>query len=95
MACPACWGQSHLTPPVLGPLKTPCVVSISSHLTVFLQKQKDPHKLSEQQEALCDGQNPLPIYVSVSVRDNYSTNDFKGKHEVSDPVGLELATEFL
>lgn len=73
----------------------PCVVSISSHKTVFLQNQKDPHKLSEQQEALCDGQNPLPIYVSVSVRDSYSTNDFKGKDDVSDPAGLKLAAEFL
>ncbi|KFV05102.1 Cytosolic phospholipase A2 epsilon, partial [Pterocles gutturalis] len=43
----------------------------------LLNDGKDPHKLSEQQEALCDGQNPLPIYVSVCVRDNYSTNDFK------------------
>ncbi|XP_075569262.1 cytosolic phospholipase A2 epsilon-like [Pelecanus crispus] len=43
----------------------------------LLNDGKDPHKLSEQQEALCDGQNPLPIYVSVSVRNNYSTNDFK------------------
>uniref|UniRef100_A0A8D0F4V7 PLA2c domain-containing protein n=1 Tax=Strix occidentalis caurina TaxID=311401 RepID=A0A8D0F4V7_STROC len=43
----------------------------------LLNDGKDPHKLSEQQEALCDGQNPLPIYVSVSVRDSYSTNDFK------------------
>ncbi|XP_055648556.1 cytosolic phospholipase A2 epsilon-like [Falco peregrinus] len=43
----------------------------------LLNDGKDPHKLSEQQEALCDGQNPLPIYVSVSVRDSYSTHDFK------------------
>ncbi|KAM6335847.1 cytosolic phospholipase A2 epsilon-like [Podargus strigoides] len=43
----------------------------------LLNDGKDPHKLSDQQEALCDGQNPLPIYVSVCVRDNYSTNDFK------------------
>ncbi|KFV52746.1 Cytosolic phospholipase A2 epsilon, partial [Tyto alba] len=43
----------------------------------LLNDGKDPHKLSEQQEALCDGQNPLPIYVSVSVRNSYSTNDFK------------------
>ncbi|NWX13143.1 PA24E phospholipase, partial [Aegotheles bennettii] len=43
----------------------------------LLNDGKDPHKLSDQREALCDGQNPLPIYVSVSVRDNYSTNDFK------------------
>ncbi|PKU35966.1 cytosolic phospholipase a2 epsilon-like [Limosa lapponica baueri] len=43
----------------------------------LLNDGKDSHKLSDQQEALCDGQNPLPIYVSVCVRDNYSTNDFK------------------
>ncbi|KFP40899.1 Cytosolic phospholipase A2 epsilon, partial [Chlamydotis macqueenii] len=43
----------------------------------LLNDGKDSHKLSEQREALCDGQNPLPIYVSVCVRDNYSTNDFK------------------
>uniref|UniRef100_A0A493TTR2 PLA2c domain-containing protein n=1 Tax=Anas platyrhynchos platyrhynchos TaxID=8840 RepID=A0A493TTR2_ANAPP len=43
----------------------------------LLNDGKDPHKLSEQREALCDGQNPLPIYVSVCVRDNYSTQDFK------------------
>ncbi|XP_009693916.1 PREDICTED: cytosolic phospholipase A2 epsilon-like [Cariama cristata] len=43
----------------------------------LLNDGKDPQKLSEQREALCDGQNPLPIYVSVSVRDGYSTNDFK------------------
>ncbi|XP_042718436.1 cytosolic phospholipase A2 epsilon-like [Lagopus leucura] len=43
----------------------------------LLNDGKDPHKLSDQREALCDGQNPLPIYVSVCVRDNYSTQDFK------------------
>ena len=74
---------------------SPCIISISSHVPVFLQNQKDAHKLSEQQEAVCDGQNPLPIYVSVSVRDSYSTNDFKGKDDVSDPVGLKLTTAFL
>lgn len=63
-------------------------------LTFFLQNQKDPHKLSEQQEALCDGQNPLPIYVSVCVRDSYSTNDFKGKDVLWDPLRLKLAAEF-
>ncbi|NXK54218.1 PA24E phospholipase, partial [Chauna torquata] len=43
----------------------------------LLNDGKDPHKLSDQREALCDGQNPLPIYVSVCVRDSYSTQDFK------------------
>jgi len=95
VVCPACWGQSRLAPPSLGLYSSHCLVSISSNVTVCLQNQKDPHKLSDQREALCDGQNPLPIYVSVCVRDNYSTNDFKGKDDVSDPVGLKLATEFL
>ncbi|NWJ06134.1 PA24E phospholipase, partial [Crypturellus undulatus] len=43
----------------------------------LLNDGKDPHKLSEQRAAVCEGQNPLPIYVSVCVRDNYSTHDFK------------------
>lgn len=73
---------------------TICCFHLLSYNT-FSSYQKDPHKLSEQQEALCDGQNPLPIYVSVCVRDSYSTNDFKGKDVVLDPLRLKLAAEFL
>lgn len=93
MACPVCWGHRPTWLPQHHRIHH--VVSASSHITVFPQNQKDPHKLSEQQEALCDGQNPLPIYVSVNVRDSYSTNDFKGKNDTSDPVGLKLANGFL
>uniref|UniRef100_A0A8C0GD33 Phospholipase A2 n=1 Tax=Chelonoidis abingdonii TaxID=106734 RepID=A0A8C0GD33_CHEAB len=34
-------------------------------------------KLSDQREAVKEGQNPLPIYVAINVRDKYSTLDFK------------------
>lgn len=93
--CPACWGWSCLAPPAPGPVNSPlCCFHLLSYNT-FSSYQKDPHKLSEQQEALCDGQNPLPVYVSVCVRDSYSTNDFKGKDVVLDPLRLKLAAEFL
>ncbi|EMP39595.1 Cytosolic phospholipase A2 epsilon [Chelonia mydas] len=44
----------------------------------MLHDGKENHKLSDQQEAVNEGQNPLPIYVAVNVRDKYSTLDFKG-----------------
>uniref|UniRef100_A0A8D2MMX3 Phospholipase A2 n=1 Tax=Zonotrichia albicollis TaxID=44394 RepID=A0A8D2MMX3_ZONAL len=34
-------------------------------------------KLSDQQRAIDRGQNPLPIYTAVNVKNNYSTLDFK------------------
>ncbi|KAL8169459.1 UNVERIFIED_CONTAM: hypothetical protein K2H54_049598 [Gekko kuhli] len=39
--------------------------------------QIDNHKLSEQREALIEGQNPLPIYVALNIKENYSTKDYK------------------
>ncbi|XP_062973748.1 cytosolic phospholipase A2 epsilon-like [Elgaria multicarinata webbii] len=38
---------------------------------------KNNHKLSEQREALMYGQNPMPIYVTINIKDKYSTHDFK------------------
>ncbi|XP_053239516.1 cytosolic phospholipase A2 epsilon-like [Podarcis raffonei] len=38
---------------------------------------KDCHRLSDQRESLTDGQNPLPIYVTINIKDKYSTQDFK------------------
>uniref|UniRef100_A0A8C0ENP5 Phospholipase A2 n=1 Tax=Bubo bubo TaxID=30461 RepID=A0A8C0ENP5_BUBBB len=35
------------------------------------------HKLSDQQLAVNQGQNPLPIYLSLNVKDDFSTLDFK------------------
>ncbi|XP_044515958.1 cytosolic phospholipase A2 epsilon [Gracilinanus agilis] len=34
-------------------------------------------KLSWQKEALCQGQNPLPIYFTINVKDNVSNKDFR------------------
>ncbi|NXX28266.1 PA24E phospholipase, partial [Nicator chloris] len=43
----------------------------------MLHDQENTHKLSDQQLALNQGQNPLPIYLSLNVKDNFSTLDFK------------------
>uniref|UniRef100_A0A8D0HMP2 Phospholipase A2 n=1 Tax=Sphenodon punctatus TaxID=8508 RepID=A0A8D0HMP2_SPHPU len=43
----------------------------------LLNDGKDNHKLSDQREALADGQNPLPIYVTINIKDKYSSLDFK------------------
>ncbi|XP_038597003.1 cytosolic phospholipase A2 zeta [Tachyglossus aculeatus] len=42
----------------------------------FLHRGENPAKLSDQQAALCDGQNPLPVYAGVNVRANLSGQDF-------------------
>ncbi|XP_063145972.1 cytosolic phospholipase A2 epsilon-like [Candoia aspera] len=43
----------------------------------LLNDGKDNHRLSDQKEALIDGRNPLPIYVTINIKDKYSTQDFK------------------
>ncbi|XP_063174415.1 cytosolic phospholipase A2 epsilon-like [Candoia aspera] len=43
----------------------------------MLYDEKDNHTLSDQCMAVSEGQNPLPIYLSVSLKDNYSAQDFK------------------
>nr|XP_006130411.1 cytosolic phospholipase A2 epsilon-like [Pelodiscus sinensis] len=35
------------------------------------------HKLSDQQQAVNWGQNPLPIYLALNVKDNITTKDFR------------------
>ncbi|KAM9646133.1 cytosolic phospholipase A2 zeta isoform 2-T2 [Trichechus inunguis] len=42
----------------------------------FLYQEENPAKLSDQQEAVSQGQNPYPIYASVNVRTNISGKDF-------------------
>ncbi|XP_070791868.1 cytosolic phospholipase A2 epsilon-like [Pituophis catenifer annectens] len=37
----------------------------------------NPHKLSDQRQAINLGQNPLPIYLALNVKKRYSTLDFK------------------
>ncbi|XP_063015616.1 cytosolic phospholipase A2 epsilon-like [Melospiza melodia melodia] len=44
----------------------------------MLHHQGSTHKLSDQQLAVNQGQNPLPIYLSLNVKDDFSTLDFKG-----------------
>ncbi|NXJ96221.1 PA24E phospholipase, partial [Corythaixoides concolor] len=43
----------------------------------MLHHQESTHKLSDQQLAVNKGQNPLPIYLSLNVKDDFSTLDFK------------------
>ncbi|OXB72494.1 UNVERIFIED_CONTAM: hypothetical protein H355_002765, partial [Colinus virginianus] len=43
----------------------------------MLNDEENTHKLSDQQLAVNQGQNPLPIYLSLNVRDKFSTLDFK------------------
>ncbi|PKU29817.1 hypothetical protein llap_19879 [Limosa lapponica baueri] len=43
----------------------------------MLRNQESTHKLSDQQLAVNQGQNPLPIYLSLNVKDDFSTLDFK------------------
>lgn len=47
-------------------------------LNPFISTQKNECKLSEQRAALCQGQNPLPIYLTISVKDDVSNQDFRG-----------------
>ncbi|KAF5925521.1 hypothetical protein HPG69_001968 [Diceros bicornis minor] len=42
----------------------------------FLYQAENPAKLSDQQAAVNQGQNPYPIYASVNVRTNISGEDF-------------------
>ncbi|XP_061467302.1 cytosolic phospholipase A2 epsilon-like isoform X2 [Rhineura floridana] len=39
--------------------------------------EPDPHKLSDQRQAVNLGQNPFPIYLALNVKERYSTLDFK------------------
>nr|XP_031528770.1 cytosolic phospholipase A2 zeta isoform X3 [Vicugna pacos] len=42
----------------------------------FLYQEENPAKLSDQQEAISQGQNPYPIYASINVHTNISGEDF-------------------
>ncbi|OPJ82972.1 cytosolic phospholipase A2 epsilon [Patagioenas fasciata monilis] len=43
----------------------------------MLHEKEDFHKLTDQQQALNQGQNPLPIYLSLNVKDKISDQDFR------------------
>ncbi|XP_076704623.1 cytosolic phospholipase A2 zeta [Callospermophilus lateralis] len=65
----------------------------------FLNQEKNPAKLSDQQEAINQGQNPYPIYASINVHTNISGEDFAEwceftPHEVGFPkYGAYIPTE--
>ncbi|XP_075817985.1 cytosolic phospholipase A2 epsilon isoform X1 [Microtus pennsylvanicus] len=48
-----------------------------------LGDKKNDCKLSEQRAALCQGQNPLPIYLTINVKDDVSNQDFREWFEFS------------
>lgn len=52
--------------------------SLKAKWPPFFPDQENPAKLSDQQEAVSQGQNPYPIYASVNVRNNISGEDFAG-----------------
>ncbi|XP_066464635.1 cytosolic phospholipase A2 zeta-like isoform X2 [Eleutherodactylus coqui] len=45
-------------------------------LEYFLHQKDNPAKLSDQQDSVCRGQNPYPIYAGVNVRVNINGGDF-------------------
>lgn len=62
---------------------SPCLDTVNMSYLSFttisvLYKQGSTQKLSDQQLAVNQGQNPLPIYLSLNVKDDFSTLDFKG-----------------
>lgn len=61
---------------------SPCTVSRRSlgfALSLFpVNTQKNNHKLSDERWALTQGQNPLPIYMILNIKDDYSLSEFKG-----------------
>lgn len=44
----------------------------------FVSSQRNECKLSDQRAALSCGQNPLPIYLTINVKDDVSNQDFRG-----------------
>ncbi|XP_077178886.1 cytosolic phospholipase A2 epsilon-like isoform X2 [Paroedura picta] len=46
-------------------------------IETMLRDKPNAHKISSQQQAVNRGQNPLPIYLALNVKESYSTLDFK------------------
>ncbi|NXG68818.1 PA24E phospholipase, partial [Baryphthengus martii] len=52
--------------------------SLGFALSLFLvNSQKNNHKLSDERQALSQGQNPLPIYMILNIKEDYSLSEFK------------------
>uniref|UniRef100_A0A8B9S5Q8 Phospholipase A2 n=1 Tax=Apteryx owenii TaxID=8824 RepID=A0A8B9S5Q8_APTOW len=43
----------------------------------MLHDKKDEHRLSDQRQAVDEGQNPLPIYVAINLKSSYSAQAFR------------------
>uniref|UniRef100_A0A8D0KUT0 Phospholipase A2 n=1 Tax=Strix occidentalis caurina TaxID=311401 RepID=A0A8D0KUT0_STROC len=43
----------------------------------MLHDKKDEHRLSDQRQAVDNGQNPLPIYVAINLKSSYSAQAFR------------------
>ncbi|NXD65526.1 PA24E phospholipase, partial [Eolophus roseicapillus] len=57
---------------------TPCQEGPLVLLSLFLvNSQKNNHKLSDERQALSQGQNPLPIYMILNIKEDYSLSEFK------------------
>ncbi|KAK9409733.1 cytosolic phospholipase A2 epsilon-like [Crotalus adamanteus] len=59
------------------------------------EDEENPHKLSGQQQALSDGQNPLPIYLCLNVKEKLSNQGFRDCDLDSFPNQLIGAEEHL
>lgn len=69
----SCWHATPSRVPGLRPRKLQ-----KAKVPHFFPAQENPAKLSDQQEAVSQGQNPYSIYASVNVRTNISGEDFAG-----------------
>lgn len=68
--------------------------SLGFALSLFLvNSQKNNHKLSDERQALNQGQNPLPIYMILNIKEDYSLSEFKGDGKTElylDSVGVRM-----
>lgn len=68
--------------------------SLGFALSLFLVNlQKNNHKLSDERQALSQGQNPLPIYMILNIKEDYSLSEFKGDGKTElylDSVGVQM-----
>ncbi|KFO32969.1 cytosolic phospholipase A2 zeta [Fukomys damarensis] len=73
----------------------------SLFIEYFLNQEENPAKLSDQQDAVSQGQNPYPIYASINVHTNMNGEDFAEwceftPYEVGFPkYGAYVPTELL
>ncbi|XP_012933904.1 cytosolic phospholipase A2 epsilon isoform X1 [Heterocephalus glaber] len=61
-----------------------------------LGDESSEYKLSDQRAAVCQGQNPLPIYLTINVKDDVSNQDFREWCEFSPyEVGMQKYGAFI